>query len=78
MVANQNKTKEEIAQEYAQEHGIVEYKVKGNRMIYYENSESQTENTVKVIVRLNTLTVERQKLNYFNPKGNLNMKAKER
>lgn len=55
------KTKEEIAQQYALEHGIVGHKVKGNRMIYYRN---QGDETIKVIVRLNTLKVEEQKLNY--------------
>lgn len=37
MVANQNKTKEDIALEYAEKYGIIGYKVKGNRMIYYAN-----------------------------------------
>ena len=61
-----------IAQQYAKEHGIVGYKVDGNRMIYYVNSEKPTENTVKVTVRLNTLKKEEQKLTYRNPKGDLN------
>lgn len=65
-----------IAEQYAQRNGIVGYKVDGNRMIYYENHKGEP-CTVKVIVRLNTLKEERQKLNYFNQKGNLNMKGEK-
>ena len=51
--------KAKIASEYAEKNGISRYKVKGNRMIYYETDETST---TKVTVRLNTLMVERQKL----------------
>lgn len=51
--------KEKVASQYAKENGISRYKVKGNRMIYYETDNIST---TKVTVRLNTLAVERQKL----------------
>ena len=69
------KTKEEIAAKYAEDHSINGYKVKGNRMIYYVNSNGLT---TKVIVRLNTLTREEQVLTYWNPKGDFNANEKER
>lgn len=57
---------------YAARHGIKDYEIKGNKMIYYANY-PEFETTMKVIVRLNTMQVERQKLGYWNPKGNANM-----
>lgn len=51
--------KEKAASQYAEQNGISRYKVKGNRMIYYETDKTST---TKVTVRLNTLAVERQKL----------------
>ena len=72
---NTEERKKLIAQQYAEKHGIVGYKVKGNRMIYYKNHIEQTEPyTIKVTVRLNTLEEEEQKLNYYNKKGDFNMK----
>lgn len=68
--------KELIALQYAERHGIVDYKVKGNRMIYYANYPAyltEPRYTMKVTVRLNTLKEERQRLNKWNPKGNSNM-----
>jgi hypothetical protein len=68
--------KELAAQLYAEKHGIVDYKVKGNRMIYYANYPAyltEPKYTMKVTVRLNTLKEERQRLTYWNPKGNSNM-----
>lgn len=65
----QEKTKDQIAKEYAANHNINDYKVKGNRMIYYVNSDNLT---TKYIVRLNTLMVEKQELNYWNPNGDSN------
>ncbi len=62
----------EIAQQYVHDNKIVGYKLNGNRLIYYANSDLPTENTVKITVRLNTLQEERQKLNYRNKKGDLN------
>ena len=55
--------KEQIALEYAEKYGIIEYKVNGNRMIYYANYPeylSEPKRTYKVTVRLNTLKEERQ------------------
>ena len=71
------KRKELIALQYAERHGIVEYKVKGNRMIYYANYPAyltEPRYTMKVTVRLNTLKEERQRLTKWNPKGNANYK----
>ena len=62
-------TKTEIAAKYAEDNSINDYKVKGNRMIYYVNSNNLT---TKYTVRLNTLKVEKQLLNYLNPNGDLN------
>lgn len=69
--------KEQIALEYAEKYGIIEYKVNGNRMIYYANYPeylSEPKRTYKVTVRLNTLKEERQLLKYWNPKGNYNLR----
>lgn len=69
--------KEQIALEYAEKYGIIEYKIKGNRMIYYANYPeylSEPRYTMKVTVRLNTLKEERQKLTKWNPKGNYNLR----
>ena len=65
----QEKTKTQIAKEYAENNNINDYKVKGNRMIYYANSNGLT---IKYTVRLNTLKVEEQQLNYLNKKGETN------
>ena len=70
------KRKELIALQYAEEYGILDYKVKGNRMIYYANYPayiSEPRRTYKVTVRLNTLKEERQLLTKWNAKGNSNM-----
>ena len=70
------KTKEQKALEYAERYGILDYKVKGNRMIYYANYPaylSEPKKTYKVTVRLNTMKEDRQKLTKWNPKGNVNM-----
>ena len=69
--------KEKLALEYAEEHGILEYKVKGNRMIYYANYPAYLElpnRTYKVTVRLDTMKEERQLLKKWNPKGNYNLR----
>ena len=68
--------KEQRAIEYAEEHGIIDYKINGNRMIYYANYPpyiAEPNRTYKVTVRLNTMKEERQLLNKYYPKGNLNM-----
>ena len=64
--------KEQRALLYAEEHGILEWKIKGNRMIYYANYPEQ-KYTIKVTVRLDSMKEERQKLTKWNPKGNVNM-----
>lgn len=66
----EEKAKRAVA--YAERHNICDYVIKGNRMIYYANY-PETATTFKVIVRLNTMETERQKLTYWNPKGNVNM-----
>jgi hypothetical protein len=73
---NNQERKELIALQYAEKYGILDYKVKGNRMIYYANYPaylSEPRRTYKVTVRLNTLKEERQLLTKWNPKGNHNM-----
>ena len=60
--------KEHKALLYAEEHGIIDYKVKGNRMIYYENHAAYLDNpryTIKVTIRLDTMQEERQKLTKY-------------
>ena len=69
--------KEQKALEYAEKYGILDWKVKGNRMIYYANYPeylSEPKYTIKVTVRLDTMKEERQRLNKWNPKGNANFK----
>ena len=71
------KEKEQKALEYAEKHGILDWKVKGNRMIYYSNYPEYLTNqkyTIKVTVRLDTMQEERQKLTKWNPKGNVNLR----
>ena len=51
--------------EYAEKHGIIEFKVKGNRMIYHANYPaylSEPPKTYKITVRLDTMQEERQLL----------------
>ena len=62
--------------EYAEKHGIIEFKVKGNRMIYYANYPAyiaEPDRTYKVTIRLDTMKEERKLLNKYYPKGNHNM-----
>lgn len=68
--------KEKRALEYAEKYGIIDYKVKGNRMIYYANYPAyiaEPNRTYKVTVRLDTMKEERQLLKKYYPKGNHNM-----
>ena len=68
--------KEQRALEYAEKYGIIDYKVDGNKMIYYANYPeylAEPKRTYKVIVRLNTMKEERQLLRYWNKKGNANI-----
>ena len=64
--------KEQKALEYANRNNIKDYKVKGNRMIYYANNPDYL-CTTKVTVRLDTMEEKRQKLNKWIQKGNANM-----
>ena len=76
MTEETRKKKEQTALEYAEKFGIVDYKVKGNRMIYYANYPEylgEPRYTIKVTIRLDTLKEERQKLTKWNPLGNSNM-----
>lgn len=62
--------------EYAEKHGILDFNVKGNRMIYYANYPAylaEPDRTYKVTVRLDSMKEERQLLNKYYPKGNNNM-----
>lgn len=71
------KSKEQVAREYAEKYGIIEYKIKGNRMIYYANYPAylaEPRYTIKVTIRLDTLKEERQRLTKWNPKGNYNLR----
>ena len=68
--------KENRAIRYAEEFGILEWKRKGNRMMYLANYPAylvEPKRTYKVTIRLNTMTEERQLLTKWNPKGNVNM-----
>jgi hypothetical protein len=73
-VTQQEKDKRALL--YAEQYGILDWKVKGNRMIYYANYPeylSEPRKTYKVTVRLDAMKEERQKLTKWNPKGNANM-----
>ena len=63
--------------EYAEKYGILDFNVKGNRMVYYANYPaylSEPNRTYKVIVRLDTMKEERKLLNKYYPKGNANLR----
>lgn len=63
--------------EYAEKYGILDFKVKGNRMTYYANYPAylkEPDRTYKVTVRLDTMKEERQLLNKYYPKGNANLR----
>lgn len=67
---------EKSALEYAEEHGILSYKIKGNCMIYYANYPaylSEPRYTIKVTVHLDSLKEERKRLARWNKLGNENM-----
>ena len=68
--------KEIRAINYATTHGINGWNRKGNRMIYYTNDPKSLV-TTKVTIRLDTMKKEEQKLNKWNPKGNLNLCREE-
>ena len=62
---------------YAEEHGIVEYTISGNKMIYYTNYPtylSEQRRTYKIVVNLNTMKEEsRIQLKRWNKLGSYNM-----
>ena len=69
-------TKEQKALLYAEKYGILDYKIKGNRMIYYANYPehlSEPRKTYKVTVRLDTMKEERQRLTKWRAEGNANL-----
>lgn len=65
------------ATQYAEEHGIIEYTVSGNKMIYYANYLaylSEGRRTYKIVVNLDTMKEEsRTRLKRWNRNGNYNM-----
>lgn len=61
---------------YAEIHGILDYKVKGNLMIYYANYPkylAEPKRTYKVTYNLKTKTETRVLLKRWNKLGNANM-----
>lgn len=65
------------ADNYAEEHGIIEYTVNGNKMTYYSNYTvylSEGRRTYKIVVNLDTMKEEsRTQLKRWNRNGNYNM-----
>ena len=61
---------------YAEEHGILEYKVKGSSMIYYANYPkylAEPRRTYKVVYNLKNRTETRTLLKRWNELGNYNL-----
>lgn len=71
------KNYEVLASKYAEEYGIIEYKVDGNKMIYYANYPeymSEKRRSYKVAVNLDEMKEEsRVLLSKWNKNGNHNM-----
>ena len=65
------------ATQYAEEHGIIEYTVSGNKMTYYANYPAyllEGRRTYKIVVNLDTMKEElRTQLKRWNKNGNYNM-----
>ena len=65
------------ATEYAEEHGIIECTLNGNKMTYYANYPvylSEGRRTYKIVVNLDTMKEEsRTELKRWNKLGNYNM-----
>lgn len=65
------------ATQYAEEHGIIEYTVRGCKMTYYANYPaylSEGRRTYKIVVNLDTMKEEsRTQLKRWNGNGNYNM-----
>ena len=61
---------------YAEEHGIIEYTVSGNKMTYYANYPaylSEGRRTYKIVVNLDTMKEEsRTQLKRWNARGDYN------
>ena len=61
---------------YAEEHGIIEYTVNGNKMTYYTNYPvylSEGRRTYKIVVNLDTMKEEsRTQLKRWNVRGEYN------
>ena len=64
------KNYQELALEYAEKYGKIEYSVKGPRMIYYENW--PTEGCIKHIIDLRDMSHTSKKVRR-NKKGNHNL-----
>lgn len=67
---------EDMALWYAEEHGILDYKVKGSSMIYYANYPkylAEPRRTYKVVYNLKSKTETRTLLKRWNKLGNANM-----
>ena len=64
------------ATQYAEEHGIIEYTVSGNKMTYYANYHaylSEQRRTYKIVVNLDTMKEEsRTQLKRWNVRGDYN------
>ena len=65
------------ADSYAEQHGIIEYTVSGNKMIYYANYLaylSEGRRTYKIVVNLDTMKEEsRTQLKRWNKLGSYNI-----
>lgn len=60
---------------FAQLHGIVEYKIINNRMVYYVSYPQYLANkryTIKYVVNLKDMTEERLQLSRYNKRGEYN------
>ena len=67
---------EDKATQYAEQHGIIEYTVSGNKMVYYANYPaylSEQRRTYKIVVNLDTMKETRTHLKRWNKLGNSNM-----
>ena len=67
---------EDMALSYAEQHGILDYKVKGASMIYYANYPkylAEPHRTYKVVYNLKSKTETRILLKRWNKLGNANM-----
>ena len=56
----------------AEHYGVIEYKVQGNKMVYFANYPLE-HNTVKVTINLDSKKEHRERLSKYYKKGNLNI-----